>query len=176
MLLLITNGILITFDYLIIFLLLFNNFYLFHNFCYWLRMEWLLPLMTTRWAGKLTPQARVAVAMSTWIFWLTKSSSTTRRSFSVSPAWWMPTPNDSVNFRLGSRMPAVSCSMSLSGRCTNWRGFSSPESNPQKIQSFNSIFNYHFFCWPAGRQACPGPHLCLTSAGRTGARGPHLAV
>lgn len=45
-----------------------------------------VPLMTTRWAGVLTPQARVEVATRSWILPATKRRSQVVLSPSVRPA------------------------------------------------------------------------------------------
>lgn len=61
-----------------------------------------VPLMMTRWAGVLTPQARVDVATRIWILPATKRVSAMDLSLSLRPAWWSPMPNCRVCLRLGS--------------------------------------------------------------------------
>lgn len=48
--------------------------------------------MITAWAGKLTPQAKVAVQTSTFIYPLVNNFSIILRSCLANPAWWMPNP------------------------------------------------------------------------------------
>ena len=51
-----------------------------------------VPLITTVWAGRFTPHARVAVETKTWRCPSEKRSSTRVLSDLLRPAWWTPMP------------------------------------------------------------------------------------
>lgn len=54
--------------------------------------------MMTAWAGRLTPQARVAVHTSTLTRPLEKRLSMRLRSERSMPAWWIPKPSGKISF------------------------------------------------------------------------------
>lgn len=55
-------------------------------------------LMMTAWAGRFTPQARVAVQTSTLRWPLENMLSIRLRSDRSIPAWWIPKPSGNISF------------------------------------------------------------------------------
>lgn len=79
--------------------------------------------MMTAWAGKLTPQASVAVHTRTFMYPLENMCSTSVRSCRNIPAWWIPKPSGNISLTCLFLERCTCCTHIITHTGLEWVGY-----------------------------------------------------